>query len=140
METQASPSLSVPGRPTYACIRCAERKVKCDRQRPCGTCVKHEVDCVFKPPRPPQKRHKRTQILTNRLKQYEILLQEQGIDPNKLPETPNSEPPSTSNHATAAAPKELQVQTPSSIESEYSRSINKSQVIHGQGRSKFLDK
>ena len=142
MATSASPSSSVPSRPTYSCIRCADRKVKCDRQSPCSACVKHNVDCVFKPSPPSRKRQKRVkdQVLTDRLRHYEALLQEQGIDPSKLPDTPDSEPRSRSSYTVAMVPKEFQLQTPSSTESEPSQFIHKAQVVQGQGRSKFVDK
>jgi hypothetical protein len=142
MATADSPSSSISSRPTYSCIRCAERKVKCDRQRPCGPCVKHNVDCVFNLSQPPRKKHKRAkdQILTDRLRYYEALLQEQGIDPSKLPDTPNFKPSLKSGHTVAVVPKEFQLQNPSNIESEPSHHINKTQVLHGQGRSKFVDK
>ncbi len=142
MTATASPSSSKPSRPTYSCIRCADRKVKCDQQRPCSACVKHNVDCVFNPSRPPRKRQKRVkdQILTDRLKLYEALLQEQGIDPSKLPDTPNSEPRRRSTQTVAVVPEESQLQTPSSIESEPSQCIDKARVVHGQGHSKFVEK
>ena len=140
--TPSSTSLSVPSRPTFACIRCAERKVKCDRQRPCSACVNHKVDCVFQPPRPPQRRHRhaKNQILTDRLRYYETLLQEQGIDPSKLPDTPGPDLQHRLSQTVRVAPKEFQMQTPSSIESEASGGVSKTQVIHGQGRSMFVDK
>ena len=142
MAAAATPSSSKPRRPTYSCVRCADRKIKCDQQRPCGACVKHNVECVFNPSRPPRKRQKRVQdqILTDRLKRYETLLQEQGIDTSKLPETPNSEPPCGSSHTRAVVPEESQVQPPSSIESEPRRCTDTAQLVHGQGRSKFVEK
>ena len=142
MATVASSSPSMPSRPTYSCIRCANRKVKCDRQRPCSACVKHNVDCIFNPSQPPQKRHRRVkdQILTDRLRHYEALLRESGIDPSTLPDTPESQPRRGSSHTAAAVPEELQLQTPSSIGSEPSQPVNKPQVVHGQGRSQFVDK
>ena len=158
MATTASASSSIPNRPTYSCIRCAERKVKCDRQRPCSTCVKRNVDCVFNPSQAPRKRHRRVkeQILTDRLRHYEALLQQQGLDPSKLPvpvpdtvpdtitdnlpDTPDSNPRRGSSQTVAAVPEESQLQTPSSIESEPSGCVNKTQLLHGQGRFKFVDK
>lgn len=133
------------GRPTYSCIRCADRKVKCDRQRPCNACVKRNLDCVFNPSPPLslRKRHQRLkqQILTDRLRHCEALLHEQGIDPSKLTDAPDSEPRRRSIHTVPVPvlPEELQLHTPSSIESEPSQCINKTQVVHGQGRSKFVD-
>jgi hypothetical protein len=77
--------------------------------------VKHNVECVFTRSQRPQQKRKRVkeQALTDRLKQYEAVLQAQGIDPAELPDTPISEP---------------------------SSSLNKAQVVHGQGRFKFVDK
>lgn len=143
MATAASTSSSTPCRPTSSCIRCADRKVKCDRQIPCSACVKHNVDCVFNPSQPPRKRPKRVkyQILIDRLRHYEGLLQGQGIDPSKPPDNPGSAPRRRSSHTRAVVPKEFPLQTPSSPESKPSRGIiNKTQVVHGQGRSKFVDK
>lgn len=42
-----------------SCISCRQRKVKCDKARPCGACVKSSFQCVFpeqrrRPPRPRQ--------------------------------------------------------------------------------------
>ncbi|KAI9808350.1 MAG: hypothetical protein M1827_007499 [Pycnora praestabilis] len=141
MATAVSSSSNTPSRPTYSCVRCADRKVKCDRQRPCSACVKHNIDCVFNISQPPRKRHKRVkdQILTDRLRYYETLLQEQGIDPSKLPDTPDSLPRRRSSCTVAVVPEEFQIQTPSSIESEPNQSISKTQVVHGQGRFKFVD-
>ena len=139
-----SPSSSMSSRPTYSCIRCADRKVKCDRQRPCSACVKRNVDCVFNPSPPLRKRHRankpQKQILTDRLRHCEALLHEQGIDPSKLSDTPDPEPRRRSIHTVAVLPEELQLQTPSSIESEPSPCIYKTQVVQGQGRSKVVDK
>ena len=139
MSTTATPTSS---RPTYSCIRCAERKVKCDRQKPCSACVKHNVDCAFNINQPPRKRHKRVQILTDRLKHYEALLQEQGINANQLPDTPSSGHDRVPNDTSSTAP-EVQLQTPSSIDSDpaqHPARYQKSQVVHGQGRSKFVEK
>ena len=140
MSTTAAPTSS---RPTYSCIRCAERKVKCDRQKPCSACVKHNVDCVFNISQPPRKRHKRVQILTDRLKHYEALLQEQGITASQLPDTPDSRHDRVPDDTAPAAAAEVQLQTPSSIDSDpaqHPARYQKSQVVHGQGRSKFVEK
>lgn len=142
MDTSATPSSNVSSRATFACIRCADRKVKCDRQRPCSACVKHNVDCVFNPVQPPRKRHKRvnTQILTDRLKHYEALLQEKGVDPRKLPDTPQSVDSEQRRKSTPVVQQnDVQLQTPSSIDSPPNRPINKTQVVHEKGRSQFVD-
>ena len=38
-------------RKTYSCIDCRRRKLKCDREQPCGRCQKegHPQTCVFNP-------------------------------------------------------------------------------------------
>ncbi len=139
METSAPSSSSTSNRATFACTRCAGRKVKCDRQRPCSACVKHNVDCRFNPVQPPRKRYKRVniQVLTDRLKHCEALLQEQGVDPSKLPDTPSSEQFDQHHKPSQAAP--VVPNTPSSIDSPPNRSINKTQVVHEKGRSQFVD-
>jgi hypothetical protein len=136
-------SSSPSSRPTYSCVRCSDRKVKCDRQKPCSACVKHNVQCVFRPLQPPQKRHKRVKddIFSDRLKRYEALLQEQGIDPNGLPDISESEQRRKPGRSEVAVPENgLQLPTPASITSELERSTTKTQLLHGQGRSKFVDK
>lgn len=136
-------SLDVPKKSSFACIRCAERKVKCDRQRPCSACVSHKVGCVFQPPRPPRKRdrHARDQVLNDRLRYYETLLQQNGIDPKKLPHTPaGSDTQHQSNPTVAVTPKSSQLRTLYPVESEATGSVSKTQVIHSQGRSMFVDK
>jgi hypothetical protein len=143
MKPAVPTSSSASSRPTYSCVRCSDRKVKCNRQKPCSACVKHNVQCVFRPLQPPRKRHKRVKddILNDRLKRYEALLQEQGIDPNGLPDISEPEQRRKPSRSKVAAPeKGLQVPTPASITSEPERSITKTQLLHGQGRSKFVDK
>src|SRR4051812_15848462 len=115
-------SVSTPSRTTYACIRCAERKVKCDRQRPCGACLKHNMDCVFNAPKLPRKKHKRVkvQLLADRLNLYESLLQEHGIDASKLPTV--TQLPSRSSDAATTNLKDTQPQTLLSLEPDTTRS------------------
>ena len=139
--TSTTEHLSAPNRPTFACIRCADRKVKCDRQRPCSACVKHNVECVFNPVPPPKKRQKRvnTQILASRLKYYEALLQEKGVDPGKLPDPPHLEQHQKPSPTRPDGSNDAQLQTPSSLDSPPNLAINKTQVVHGQGRSQFVD-
>ncbi|KAH8649816.1 hypothetical protein BX600DRAFT_502204 [Xylariales sp. PMI_506] len=75
-----------PTKPILACIRCSERKVGCNRQNPCSNCVRHNAQCVFREPRPSRKQQKgvRDELMAARLKHYEALLQEKGIDPNQV--------------------------------------------------------
>lgn len=95
---------------------------------------------MFNPSQPPRKRQKRVkvQILTDRLRYYEALLQEQGIDPSKPPDTRDFELHRRSSQ-TALVPEESHLQTPS-IHSEPSECINKTQIVHGQGRFNLVEK
>lgn len=122
-------SSRTPARLTYACVRCADRKVKCNRERPCSTCVKHNVECVYNASTQPRKRHKRVKVqaLADRLKQYEALLQEKGIDLDRLPETPGiqmASRPVPTDITTVLSPV-VQLETPESIISEGARSSGK---------------
>lgn len=91
-------------RASFSCVRCSERKVKCDRQRPCGACAKHCADCVYGPSRQPQKKPKRVKVqaLADRLEQYEALLQRHGIDRSELPIVSNQQLPDRPSQANVA--------------------------------------
>ncbi|KIH93220.1 hypothetical protein SPBR_02649 [Sporothrix brasiliensis 5110] len=78
-------------RHNHACARCSERKVKCDRKRPCEACVRLDLDCDFLP-LPPRNRRRRPnnanvqiQALAGQLREYEAWFRERGIDPESLP-------------------------------------------------------
>ena len=66
----------------FSCIRCFDRKVKCDKLSPCSNCSKSNVECVFRVPPTPRRRKKRTQeeLLLARLKRCEELLKSNGIN------------------------------------------------------------
>lgn len=65
-----------------SCIRCFERKVKCNKEVPCDNCIKSNAECIPRIPPAPRRRKKRTQedILKAKLDQYEHLLRMKGID------------------------------------------------------------
>lgn len=65
-----------------SCVVCQQRKVRCDKQKPCSNCVKAGVECRVVPPLPPRRRKKRLQErdLLERLKKYEDLLREHNIN------------------------------------------------------------
>lgn len=71
---------------TYSCVRCFERKVKCDKQHPCAACLRSNTECVFRIPSAPRRRRKRTQeeLLQARLQHYESLLRANGISPDAV--------------------------------------------------------
>ena len=86
-----------PERPpkAFSCIRCFERKVKCDKQNPCSNCVKSRVDCVFRIPPAPRRRKKRPQedVLLERLRKCEELLKSKGLSIDSLQSPTDSTPP-----------------------------------------------
>jgi Fungal Zn(2)-Cys(6) binuclear cluster domain len=43
----------------FSCLRCFERKVKCDKNHPCNNCVKSNVDCHFRIPSAPRRKKKK---------------------------------------------------------------------------------
>lgn len=66
----------------HSCILCQQRKVRCDKSKPCSNCVKAGVECRVVPPQPPRRRKKRVseRDLVERLRQYESLLSQHGIE------------------------------------------------------------
>jgi hypothetical protein len=64
-----------------SCVLCQQRKVRCDKQKPCSNCVKAGAECRVVPPQPPRRRKKRLQErdLLERLKKYEDLLRQHNI-------------------------------------------------------------
>ncbi|KAM0281788.1 hypothetical protein ACHAQH_003370 [Verticillium albo-atrum] len=64
-----------------SCVLCQQRKVRCDKKKPCANCVKARVECRVVAPNPPRRRKKHLQEkdLIDRLKKYETLLAENGV-------------------------------------------------------------
>ncbi len=60
---------------------CQQRKVRCDKNKPCANCVKANVECRVVPPQPPRRRKKKPheRELVERLKKYEALLNQHGV-------------------------------------------------------------
>ena len=53
-------------RPVVSCLRCREKKLKCDRVDPCENCVKAgSVDCAYNQHPGPVPRAKRIQLTTD---------------------------------------------------------------------------
>ncbi|KAH8660544.1 hypothetical protein BX600DRAFT_514140 [Xylariales sp. PMI_506] len=141
MATEA-PSTHTPfKRPTYSCIRCAERKVRCDRNTPCGACIRHNVDCVFNPSQPPRNRHRRAkgQILADRVRHYESILREKGIDPSKFPTIPDSEPHGIARDATQRVQDKTHLHSAPLASPERRRPASKYSGAQGQERFKFVE-
>jgi hypothetical protein len=127
---------------TFSCIRCAERKVKCDRQRPCSACTKHNADCLFNTSKPPRKKNQRVkvQVLADRLSQYEALLQKHGIDRSELTDIVNRKQSNKPSHTDATGPREVQLQTPLSAELDADRYSDTAHHKNDQTHSKFVEK
>ena|SRR3569833_128198 len=55
-----------PG-PRYSCVRCKERKIRCDRERPCRACARYGIDCVerSRAPYTSTRRRRRTPVAGN---------------------------------------------------------------------------
>ncbi|KAK4454398.1 putative transcriptional regulatory protein [Podospora aff. communis PSN243] len=66
----------------HSCVLCQQRKVRCDKQKPCANCVKANVDCRVVPPQPPRRRKKKPheRDLIDRLRKYEALLSQHGVN------------------------------------------------------------
>lgn len=162
-EHLTTPQRHQQNKPVFACIRCSDRKVKCNRQSPCDTCTKHGVECVFRPPRVGRKR--RTLVKDNakdeRLNQYEALLRQHGIDPNGALAAGSSQESdalqrsevSDRGLATATASPKSKVTQDSVAEIEQraplppdrepqdeQKTFFKPQVIKGASGTKFVDK
>ncbi|KAF1968006.1 hypothetical protein BU23DRAFT_277921 [Bimuria novae-zelandiae CBS 107.79] len=76
-----------PIQKAFSCVLCAQRKVRCDKAPGgCANCTKARVDCVYKAPPPPRRRKKgvREVDLQTRLRLYERVLKEHGVDPEEL--------------------------------------------------------
>ncbi|RVD82124.1 uncharacterized protein DFL_006558 [Arthrobotrys flagrans] len=69
---------SSPKPHAFNCVVCKNRKVKCDRQVPCSTCTKLNVECQYVEPGPRKKRKSSSkhENLVQRLNRYEELLKQ----------------------------------------------------------------
>ncbi|KAI1381965.1 hypothetical protein F4677DRAFT_451912 [Hypoxylon crocopeplum] len=70
----------------HSCVLCQQRKVRCDKSKPCSNCVKAGVECRVVAPQPPRRRKKRIpeRDLVDRLRKYEALLSQNGIEFDSL--------------------------------------------------------
>lgn len=82
-----------------SCVLCQQRKVRCDKRKPCANCVKARVECRVVPPLPPRRRKKRVQErdLIERLKKYEKLLAENGISVDPIGQNLRAADPNTAD-------------------------------------------
>ena len=141
MDPQASSSSISPAKPALACIRCSERKVRCDKEDPCNACVRHKVECVYRAPDPSRKKRKivRDDSVDERLKHFETLLREKGIDLHQ-PVGPSDEERSREIRRTEVLDTAWQLPTPASAISGPQATIFKPRLIHGQKGTELVDK
>ena len=141
---EQTPARNVSSRPVkiFSCLRCYNRRVKCDKEQPCGGCLKSNAECVFRERPPPRRRKARTQeeALLERLKRYEVLLDQSGIDPNSTIKDPqHGAPKIATTPSNASATEASEHQSPSST-SGPERAYTESKLLYEQSRSKFVDK
>lgn len=138
---------STPGNPSFksafACIRCFERKVKCDRKSPCSSCSRHHVQCIFRAPKPSRRRRHlaENELVAERLKRLEALLEERGIEPNEpsivADAEVNDDHPTESIDTMEAV---WQMPTPGSTISGPQTTIFKPRLIHNERGTTYVDK
>ncbi|KAF2655831.1 hypothetical protein K491DRAFT_598281 [Lophiostoma macrostomum CBS 122681] len=146
MDTAGSSSVPNPTKPTYACVRCSDRKVKCNREVPCSACVRHRALCIYRPPKAPRRKktHAPHDQLVERLRRYEHLLQERGIDPEppRSIDNPEEIPPIEQGPTPAASAETAgvaQSPMPVSAPSEPRATIFKPEVIQGRSGTRLVD-
>jgi Fungal Zn(2)-Cys(6) binuclear cluster domain len=133
------PSLGTQGRSqpkaSFACVRCSERKVKCNRQIPCESCIRHNVECIFRQPKPSRRRRElaKDKTVDERLKRYEALLREKGIDPNQVTGTSEPEHHLRNTGSRAEGPEKAWILPLQST-------IFKPRLLQGQGSTELVDK
>ncbi|OJZ92940.1 hypothetical protein ASPFODRAFT_56471 [Aspergillus luchuensis CBS 106.47] len=85
---------------TYArtCSSCRQRKIKCDRQRPCINCSRSGVECIYPPGRgraPKRPRNAVNAQLSHRLTRLESIIRSFEYHANQGSSTPHSAAPVT---------------------------------------------
>lgn len=75
-----------------ACVRCGQRKVRCDRKFPCANCIKSRTQCVPATLATRRRRRKFSEReLLERLRNYEDLLRQNNIKFEPLSKNPSGE-------------------------------------------------
>ncbi|KAL2831125.1 hypothetical protein BDW59DRAFT_140449 [Aspergillus cavernicola] len=75
-----------PVRSVLSCTFCRQKKLKCDRLRPCASCVKRGLDCAYLNPAPPRNFPTRsTKHLNQRIRELEELVNVLGKGAERIP-------------------------------------------------------
>jgi hypothetical protein len=66
----------------YSCVVCVQRKVRCDKAKPCQNCLRAGIACEVAPPPPPRRRKRKLdeRELVRRLAKYEELMDRNGVE------------------------------------------------------------
>ncbi len=80
-QTPESTSPSIKITRGHSCVLCQQRKVKCDRQKPCSNCIKSRAECVPSTVTVPRRRRKKLSEadLAAKLRRYEHLLKTHSV-------------------------------------------------------------
>jgi hypothetical protein len=93
----------------HSCILCQQRKVKCDRAKPCSNCIKARVECIPSAPTIPRRRRRKLseQDIGTRLRKYEQLLKKHGVkfEDDDLVDEPESS--NSHNHVERGLPLDV---------------------------------
>jgi Fungal Zn(2)-Cys(6) binuclear cluster domain len=153
MENKSSnPPTKLPK--AYSCVRCFKRKVKCDKHHPCAACLRAKAECIFRIPAPPRRRHPRTtdEAVLTRLKHYEDLLRENGIEFNSPSATISNadtspSPPQDANHSTTSTANATDPNLASTHRMpldpplhQPSTDFSQGKLIIDHGRARFIEK
>ncbi|RDL39484.1 uncharacterized protein BP5553_03824 [Venustampulla echinocandica] len=65
----------------HSCVLCQQRKVRCDRLKPCANCLKAGAECVASTPTLPRRRKRKLNEIDigAKLRKYEQLLKKHGV-------------------------------------------------------------
>lgn len=89
-----------------ACAICRRRKVRCDKGRPCGNCVRMHTDCVYLPTQPRQRRSqsRRQREMLERLRKLEGMVAGMDLAGQDQAHSASSSPPGNGNFGGSPSP------------------------------------
>lgn len=126
--------LSIPVRlKEQSCLRCAQRKVRCDRNSPCSNCRKSQAECLFVAHAPSRRRKRKRpgEDLLAKLKRYEGLLTSHGINFDGY------DGPETTQYS---VPDKTIVHEGRNIKKEVSPTLQPGKLILENGELRYVDK
>ena len=118
-----------------SCHNCNRKKVKCDKQEPCGSCARTRVGCSFPAPGPRVRRSKRTIIaeMSSRISSLEAALARTAAERTVFP--PNRDTADyTATDATQAA-QSANISQPGGIDGKHRSDI----VIQSASSKQYFD-